>query len=203
MWWVPLIPIGWWLADEFDKARERERKKKRKKKEQRRAEAERQRQIALQRQAAEERQRRSVEEEKHKILASIECYKDTLPENYREAIMQKFYDTYSKSNNLEELQEILEDVKQFRLADSLLHSIKSCPLSKRLRELTDERVELADFNADELQRIKKEVSCACKIEQCAQELGEQKFQGIYEKLEYAYEKRDFDMLQAMLTEVRS
>ena len=75
----------------------------------------------------------------------------------------------------------------------LIQSIKSCSLSKTLQQLTDERVANADDDIEELQRIKREVFCACEIEQYCQD---------FDGLEEAYRNRDFGILQALRLRAR-
>ena len=128
-------------------------------------------------------------EEEARCARNIESNANVLPTSpYCEEIKQGLFDAYS-ARDIEELQALMEESEQIQ---RLIQSIKSYSLSETLQELTDKRITNAD-DMEELQRIKKEVFCACEIEQCCQEL---------DGLEEAYRNRDFGILQALRLRAR-
>ena len=95
---------------------------------------------------------------------------------------------------------ISEVEKQSKRVQELIQCICSESLSETFQQLTDERIEKAGTDIEELEKIKEEARLAFEVEQFLDSLDNS--EEMQQRLEDVYRVRDFDALRELVREAK-
>ena len=125
-------------------------------------------------------------------------YQQSLVQSQQQLPIQRSKTMASKEQNKKH--EGAEVEKQSKRVQELIQCICSESLSETFQQLTDERIEKAGTDIEELEKIKEEARLAFEVEQFLDSLDNS--EEMQQRLEDVYRVRDFDALRELVREAK-